>query len=193
MISPMRALTLCLLLLACGGSKEPPKDGTTVTKTDVPATPPPTTTEEPKKEEPRKEEPKKKKPAKEVIEGNTFMFSLADSPDAKKLVDESCKKAKKPEDCAKEAETSAAGEGIRFEGGAWISFGTEKGKEVVYNKVKYKIASESDDKLTLTPDGKDEGKKPMKALPKEMVIEVVDESTVAMSDPKKGRLVFKKK
>lgn len=184
-------LPVVLLIVACGGSKEPPKSESTVTatKTDTPATPPPpTTTEEPK---PAPKE--KKKAPREVIEGATYMFSLADSPDAQKLVDEGCKKAKKADVCKKDAETSAAGEGIRFENGTWISFGTEKGKEVVYNKVKYKIAKEGDDKLTLTPDGKDEGTRPMKTLPTELVVEVPDESTVAMSDPKKGRLVFKKK
>ena len=38
-----------------------------------------------------------------------------------------------------------------------------------------------------------QGKKPMKALPKEVVVDVSDENTVAMSDPKKGKLIFKKK
>jgi hypothetical protein len=194
-------------LIACGGTKEEPKTAestVTATKTDSPATPPTTTTEAPvtKKDEPP---PPKKKTAKEVVtaEGATFMFSFADSADAKKLADENCGKTAKKDDkkldaCKKEAETAAAGEGIRFEKDAkgdwwWISFGKEKDKEVVYNKVKFKIASEADDKLTLTPEGKDEGKKPMKTLPKEVVVDVPDENTVAMSDPKKGKLIFKKK
>ncbi|MBL8721037.1 MAG: hypothetical protein JNL79_33945, partial [Myxococcales bacterium] len=45
----------------------------------------------------------------------------------------------------------------------------------------------------LTPEGKDEGKKAMKTLPKEVVLEVPDESTVIMTDPKKGKLTYKKK
>ena len=202
-----------LSLVACGGDKPEAKSPeTTVTATKVEPTPTatPTTTEvapEKKEEkvEAKKEEPPKKKTAKEIAmaEGAVFMFSLADSPDAKKLVDEDCaKKAKKDdkklEACKKDAETAAAGEGIRFEKDAkgdiwWVSFGAEKDKEVVYNKVKLKLANESDTKLTFTPEGKDEGKKPMKPLPKEMAIEIVDESTITTADPKKGKLVFKKK
>ena len=203
----MRIITLAIAVglvgvVACGGSKEPPKDSTVVaTKTDTP-TETPTTTED-KKPEAKVEAPKKKT-AKEIVTaaGAEFMFSLADSADAKKLVDEDCgKKAKKDdkklEACKKDADLAASVEGIRFEQVKdewwWISFGREKDKEVIFNKVKFKIANESNDKLTLTPEGKDEGKRAMKTLPKEMVIEVPDESTVAMSDPKKGRLVFKKK
>lgn len=198
-------------LVACGGAQEEPKTAestVTATKTETPP-PAPTTTEtkvEEKKEEKKPEPPPPpKKTAKEVVtaEGAVFMFSLADSADAKKLADEDCaKKAKKDdkklESCKKDAESAASGEGMRFEKDAkgdwwWISFGKEKDKEVVYNKVKFKIANESEGKLTLTPEGKDEGKKPMKTLPKEVVVDVPDESTVAMSDPKKGKLIFKKK
>ncbi len=197
---------LCASLVACGGTKEEPKTAestVTATKVETPDAPPPTTTEAPPKK--KDEPPPKKKTAKEVVtaEGAVFMFSLADSPDAKKLADEACAKTAKKDEkkldaCKKEAEVAAAGEGIRFEKDAkgdwwWVSFGKEKDKEVVYNKVKFKIALEADDKLTLTPEGKDEGKKPMKTLPKEVVVDVTDESTVAMSDPKKGKLIFKKK
>lgn len=206
----MRKITVGLaaalaLVVACGGTKEPPKEGTTVTatKTDGPGEAPTTTSTEEKKPEPKVEAPKKKT-AKEVVTavGAEFMFSLADSEGAKKLVDEDCgKKAKKDdkklEACKKDAEIAGSLEGIRFEkvkdDWFWISFGREKDKEIIFNKVKFKIANEADDKLTLTPEGKDEGKRAMKTLPKEMVLEVPDESTVAMSDPKKGRLVFKRK
>lgn len=207
----MRTLFVVLTasLVACGGAQEEPKTAestVTATKVETPEAPPPTTTTEPppeKKEEPPP--PPKKKTAKEVVtaEGAVFMFSLADSPDAKKLADETCEKSakkdeKKLEACKKDAETAAAGEGIRFEKDDkgdwwWISFGKEKDKEVVYNKVKFKIALEADEKLTLAPEGKDAGKKPMKTLPKEVVVDVPDESTVVMSDPKKGKLIFKKK
>ncbi len=200
-------------LVACGGgepeAKTPPPESTvTATKTEEPKTAPPTVASaEPAKEEPKpepkKEEPKKKT-AKEVITGGaTFMFSLADSADAKKLVDDDCgKKAKKDdkklESCKKDAETAASVEGIRFEKDDkgewwWVSFGKEKDKEVVFNKVHFKIASDDATKVTLTPEGKDAGKKAMKTLPKEMVLEVPDESTVTMTDPKKGKLVYKKK
>ncbi len=204
------ALVSAFAFVACGDNKpdpntsnnakpEPSASTSTVASVDPPK-------EEPKKEEPKKEEPKPvKKTAKEIItaDGAVFGFSLADSADAKKMVDDDCgKKAKKDdkklEACKKDAETAAAVEGIRFEKDAkgdwwWVSFGKEKDKEVVYNKVKFKIASEADGKITLTPEGKDEGKKAMKTLPKEVVLEVPDESTVIMTDPKKGKLTYKKK
>lgn len=201
--------------VACGGTKEEakaPESTVTATKTEPVASATPTTTEEKKEEKAEAKEEKKeakaevkKKTPKEVItaEGAVFMFSLADSEGAKKAVDEDCaKKAKKDEkkleSCKKDAEAAGAVEGIRFEKDDkgdwyWVSFGKEKDKEVVFNKVKFKVASEGDGKVTLTPEGKDTGKKAMKTLPKEMVLEVTDENTVSMTDPKKGKLVYKKK
>lgn len=212
------ALVVCgsiAAFVACGGDKQEAKspDQTetkvTATKTDEASSAAPATTAGPADSaEPAKKEeappPAPKKSAKDIVTaGGTFMFSLADSPDAKKAADDDCaKKAKKDdkklEACKKDAETAAAGEGVRFEKDDkgdwwWISFGTEKGKEVVYNKVKFNVASGIDDKVTLAPTGKDLGKKPMKTMPKEMVIETPDENTVVMTDPKKGKLTFKKK
>jgi hypothetical protein len=159
---------------------------------------------EPKKEEPPPPPPPPKKTAKEIVTGgSTFMFSLDDSADAKKMHGDECAKKSKKQDkidaCMKDVAATAAKEGIRFEKddkGAWwyVSFGADaKGKEVVHNKIAFKITKEEDGKLTTAPEGKDAGKSPMKTLPKEVVVEVPDESTIAMSDPKKGRLVFKKK
>jgi len=212
--------TLALLgVVACGGTKEEaksPESTVTATKTEPAASATPATTDEKKdekaeKKDEKKEEKKeakaeaKKKTAKEVItaDGAVFMFSLADSEGAKKAVDEDCaKKAKKDdkklESCKKDAETAGSVEGIRFEKDDkgewwWVSFGKEKDKEVVFNKVKFKVASEAEGKVTLTPEGKDMGKKAMKTLPKEVVIDVADENTVSMTDPKKGKLVYKLK
>jgi hypothetical protein len=211
------AILSCLVVLgavACGPAAEPakgPESTVTATKAEPATSATPATTEkaekkeekaEKKEEKAEKKEEKKKKTAKEVImaEGVVFMFSLADSEGAKKAVDEDCgKKAKKDEKkleaCKKDAEAAGAGEGIRFEKDDkgdwwWVSFGKEKDKEVVFNKVKFKVAAEADGKLTLTPEGKDQGKKAMKALPKEMILEVSEE-TVAMTDPKKGKIVYK--
>jgi outer membrane biosynthesis protein TonB len=98
----MRLVTSILLVgsmlafVACGDNKpdpntsnnakpEPSASTSTVASAETPK-------EEPKKEEPKKEEPKPapKKTAKEIItaDGAVFAFSLADSADAKKMVDE---------------------------------------------------------------------------------------------------------
>ncbi|MBI2395767.1 MAG: hypothetical protein HYV09_39750 [Deltaproteobacteria bacterium] len=211
-------MIVLLGVVGCGGTKEEPKTPESTvkaTKVEPAPTATPTTTETKaeekaekkaeKAEEKAEKKAEKKKSAKEVVtaSGAVFMFSLADSEGAKKAVDEDCgKKAKKDdkklESCKKDAEAAGANEGIRFEKDDkgdwyWVSFGKEKDKEVVYNKVKFTVGDEAEGKLTLKPEGKDQGKKAMKTLPKEVVLEVPDESTVVMQDPKKGKLVYKKK
>jgi hypothetical protein len=202
---------LGLAVVGCGESAPDPKSAPPPASVAPPA-PKPTASEAPK-EEPKKEEPKKEEPppppppktAKDVIvPGATFLFSLADSPDAMKAVTETCGKKKKDEDkkkCEDEAKASAAEEGIRFEKGekdgtwVWVSFGKEKDKEVVFNKITIKDPKFEDKKVTFTMTGKDSGKRAMKfkegdASP---ATELVDDTTVAMTDPKKGKLVFKLK
>ena len=204
-------LPLAVTFAACGGSKKPAQTGTgtptaepTATETAAPTAVP---TVEPtaaatSTAATNTPPPPKKVAAKDVVLGNTFMFSFADSPDAKKAANADCEKKnkkdqKKLDACEKAAEDAAANEGCRYEKddkGAfwWVSFGKEKDKEVIYNKVKFTITKEEDGKLTLKPEGKDMGKKPMAKLPPEVVVEVPDENTIAMADPK-GRLVYKKK
>jgi hypothetical protein len=151
--------------------------------------------------------PPPKKVAKDILfpdAGSTWMFSLADSADAKKLAYDDCAKkggkdAKKVEACTKDVETTAANEGISFtkdDKGAWwwSSFGKDaKGKDVVYNKGMFEVAATTDNQATLTPKGKDVGTKPMAKMPEKVVYDVTDENTVSITDPKKGKLVYHKK
>ena len=202
------SLSIVGLLAGCGGETPPPETPPPPPSASAaPMAMPEVKKEEPPPPEPKKEEPPPpppKKAAKDVVMGGgTFMFSLDDSADAKKMQMDDCSKKSKKQDkidaCMKDVSSTAAKEGMRFEkddkgGWWWVSFGQDaKGKEVVYNKVAFKIAKEEDGKLTVTPDGKDLGTRPMKTMPKEVVVEVPDENTLAMTDPKKGRLVFKKK
>ena len=205
--SVVLSMSIVGLLAGCGGETPPPE--TPPPPPSASAPPPPVVKKEepppePKKEEPPPPPPPPKKTAKEIVTGgSTFMFSLDDSADAKKMHGDDCAKKSKKQDkvdaCMKDVAATAAKEGIRFEKddkGAWwyVSFGADaKGKEVVHNKIAFKITKEEDGKLTTAPEGKDAGKSPMKTLPKEVVVEVPDENTIAMTDPKKGRLVFKKK
>ncbi len=205
------ALLASSAYIACGGGEETKPGPVTPTTATATSAAPATSSAEPatttaassaapvKTAEPP---PPPKKTAKDIIEGGgTFMFSLADSADAKKMATDDCEKkskkdAKKQEACMKDVETAAAGEGIRFEkndkGIVWVSFGKEKDKEVIYVKSGVKIAKSDDKSATLTPEGKAEGKMAAKA-PKEMTIEIPDESTVVITDPKKGKLTYKKK
>ncbi len=190
---------LIAFVAACGGGGEPPQ-----TASDMP---PP---EEPAPVEPAPEppaEPEEPPPpppptATEVVTGgSTFMFSFADS-DVKAATEEACEKKakkdeKKKEACVQKVADAGAKEGIRFEkdeegGWWWVSFGEVKGKEKIFNKVKFSIAGEEGRTLKLKPEGKDKGKRPMKKMPEELVIEVPDDTTVIMTDPKKGKLVYKK-
>jgi hypothetical protein len=135
--------------------------------------------------------------------GATFMLSFADS-DMKTKATADCEKknpkkeAEKLDKCMKDAEAVVAKQGCRYEkddkGNWWmVSFDTPKDKEVILSKIQFKIASEAPDKLTVTPEGKDAGTKPMNPLPKEVVIDVPDENTISMMHPKAGKVVYKKK
>jgi hypothetical protein len=193
-------------LVGCGGgnSEAPPPE----MPAEEPAPAPEPVVEAPKEEPPAepKEEPPPapKKTAKEIVTApsTVFMLSLADS-DTKTKIDEDCtKKAKDDEkkkaDCVAKAQTEVADDGVRFtqdDKQAWwlVFFGKSKGKEVVYSKIQFKIAKEDPAALTITPEGKDTGKKAIKKLPPELVIETPDEFTLAFTHPDRGKLVFKGK
>jgi hypothetical protein len=204
LIRRINGLSLGLLLAlgtACGGSEPAPQ-----TVDDVPPPTPMAAEEKPAAEaEPaapaEPPQPVIPSPTEVVTAGGTFMFAFADS-DVKHATEEDCSKKSKGDEektaaCVQKVADAGAKEGIRFEKDEegnwwWVSFGEAQGKEQIFNKVKFTIASEDGRTLKLKPEGKDLGKKPMKKLPEEVVIEVPDDSTVVMTDPKKGKLVYKK-
>jgi hypothetical protein len=165
-----------------------------------------------KKEEPppppkkKEDPPPPPKTAKDVIvPGTTFMLSVDDSADAKKAVTDPCAKKKKDEDkkkCSDEATALLAKEGIRFEkdekGGGWlyVAFAKDaKDKEIDLNKIPVKDPKEEGpNKYTFTLHGKDAGKKAIKFKEGDKwSVDLVDENTVAVTDAKRGKLVYKKK
>lgn len=205
-------LVLCAAAFAPLGCGETTPDPKTAPPPAPSAPPAPPVASAPAKEEP-KEEPKKEEPppppppktAKDVIvPGATFLFSLADSPDALKAVTDTCAKKKKDEDkkkCEDAARAEAENEGIRYEKGDkegvwfWVSFGKEKDKEVIYNKLPIKDPKFEDKKVVFTVAGKDTGKRALKVKEGEATpaTELVDDTTISMTDPKKGKLIFKLK
>lgn len=205
------SLALGLTIIGCGESTPDPK--TAPPPASAAPTQPPPPKEEPKHEEVKKEEVKKEEPppppppktAKDVIApGTTFMFSLADSPDAMKAVTETCGKKKKDEDkkkCEDDAKAAAEHEGVRFEKGekegtwVWVSFGQEKDKEVIFNKITLKDPKFDAKKVVFTMTGKDTGKHARKFKDGDVSPEtdLVDDTTISMNDPKKGKLIFKLK
>ncbi|HMR10640.1 MAG TPA: hypothetical protein PKA88_32910 [Polyangiaceae bacterium] len=196
--SLIAAVSLFAFLAACGGGAEPPQTADVTPPEPAPVEPAPEPPAEPEEAPPPPPVPT----ATEVVTaGSTFMFSFADS-DVKQATEEACEKSSKKDEakmeaCVAKVADAGAKEGIRFEkdeegGWWWVSFGDAKGKEQIFNKVKFTIAGEEGRTLKLKPEGKDAGKRPMKKLPEEVVIEVPDETTVIMTDPKKGKLVYKK-
>ncbi|MCU0686152.1 MAG: tetratricopeptide repeat protein [Polyangiaceae bacterium] len=138
-----------------------------------------------------------------AVGGKTYGFSLDDSPVAKKKAEDECaaktKEGARRERCVRQAMAASVGDGIRFEktrGGkwAWVAFGTTRdGKRVVYNRVVFsEIGNSHQYKLVIKPES-DTGQKPIAQLPREMVIETPDESTIVLVDPTRGDLVFKAK
>jgi hypothetical protein len=102
--------------------------------------------------------------------------------------------------CFAKVHEEAAHEGLRFSVDAqqhlvFTSFGLEDGREATYMEVPLSVASEGDRVVAATPAGPAHGlqidKKPLAA---DAVIrfEMVDERTIAMNDPSKGRLVFRR-
>ncbi len=137
--------------------------------------------------------------------GTTYRFSLAESPDVKKKVEDTCA-AKTPEDekakadCVQLAAKVSAGEGMRFVRPAnaakwtWLAFGTDKdGKELVYNQFAFSILRGDDPgKLSIRPEGQDRGLKALNPLPTEIIFDMPNDATVILFDPNRGKLVFKK-
>jgi hypothetical protein len=197
-----------LALAACGGGTPEPQNSEPLTPAAAQpepmplAEPPPAATTPPEPAAEAKPPAPARKPAKEIVtnRGSVFMLSFGDSDLKQAKTDECAKKAKndekKTDECLSKAETEAANEGVRFEQDDkgnwwWVAFVKKGDKETINNKVQFKIKSEAEDKLVLATEGKDQGKKPLKNLPAEIVIEVPDERTVVITDPVRGRLVYK--
>lgn len=102
--------------------------------------------------------------------------------------------------CYAEVETQAAKEKIRFSKDAsgrtvWKSFGVDGEKEVTFLEVPVEIASDGPGRVLAKVAGSATGTQAQsfgKASVSALRIEVVDGRTIAMTDPKKGRLVYTK-
>jgi len=134
----------------------------------------------------------------------TWGFVLASS-DVAGPIRERCDKsgggdAAKTKDCMAEITTQAAKEKIRFSKDSaghtvWTSFEADGGKELVYVQVSVELTADGPGrvlaKVAGTPSG-EMAEKFKQSSTNQMRIEVVDARTIAMTDPKKGRLVYAK-
>ena len=134
----------------------------------------------------------------------TWAFALASSDVAAPVRDKCAKSsgndAAKTQTCWNEIATQAAMEKIRFGKDTaghtvWTSFETDGSKENVYVQVAVELAADGPGhvlaKVSGTPKG-DQAAQFVKASVNAMRIEVIDDHTIAMLDPKKGRLVYTK-
>ena len=174
-------LTLGSLLAACAGSSAPDSAaGSTATAAQA----------------------AQAEPAADL--SGTWAFVLASS-DVAAPIRERCDKrsagdAAKTKECWTEIATQAAKEKIRFsKDGAghtvWTSFEAEGGKELVYVQVPVELAADGPGHVLAKVAGAPKGEMAeqfAKSSTNAMRIEVVDARTIAMTDPKKGRLVYSK-
>jgi len=134
----------------------------------------------------------------------TWGFVLASS-DVAGPIRESCEQssggnAAKSKDCMSEIATQSAKEKIRFSKDnaghtVWTSFETDGGKEVVYVQVPVELAADGPGRVLAKVAGAPTGEMAEKfkqSSTNQMRIEVVDARTIAMNDPRKGRLVYAK-
>ncbi len=134
----------------------------------------------------------------------TWTFVLAASDVAAPLRDR-CVKASNADEakskaCWSEITTQAAMEKIRFAKDAsgqtvWTSFESDGTKESVYVEVPVELAADGPSHVLAKVAGAPKGEQAAsfaKASINAMRIEVVDGHTIAMTDPKKGRLVYTK-
>jgi hypothetical protein len=104
----------------------------------------------------------------------------------------------KADACWNEFATEAAREKIRFttDGAGhtvWTSFASEGSTDVVFVEVPVEVASDGPGRVLLKVAGAPRGAHAAqfaKSSTNLMPIEVVDGRTIAMNDPRKGRLVF---
>lgn len=134
----------------------------------------------------------------------TWVFALASSDVAAPL-EERCKNesgndAAKSKACWDEITTQARMEKIRFAKDAagrtvWTSFESDGTKESVFVEVPVELAKDGPGHLVARVTGAPKGEHAArfaKASVNAMHIEVVDARTIAMVDPRKGRLVYTK-
>jgi len=102
--------------------------------------------------------------------------------------------------CYAEVREGASHEGVRFSVDAdkhlvFTSFGLEGGHEATYLQVPTNVASEGDRIVAMIPAAAARGlQTDVKPLPRNAVmhVELVDDLTIAMTDPQKGRLVYRR-
>jgi len=207
-------------LVACGGSQPPAEDAASSDSSSEEAKTEEKTEEsssDEKKDDEKKDDEKKKEESKGPEGGpgpitrtakdfltapeTTFMFSFNQS-EPKQKAEEKCHastkgEGKKMADCMKKASSKFGEDGLQFkqDKGTWyyITLRRKGSTLTTLHKVPFEFGAEKPTSITLKTTGKDTGKTPWRAVPKEVVVEVPNEFSIAIDDPEHGRLVYEAK
>lgn len=189
----LAVLGLVMMATACGGEK-PPEPA--APKAAVSASAAPTTAKETPEKKPSKA-PVEEKPAKkphEMLTDPDVTFVLAfDKSEPGKEADEKCKASSKNNEqkfneCMAKAREKIPAEAIRFkeegeQNVLWLTLRQKGPAYAVVNKVEIEFADETDRSIVLKPKGKG-------TTAKETRLDIVSEFSIALKDPKFGRLVY---
>ena len=76
---------------------------------------------------------------------------------------------------------------------SWITLTRAGQKLTVLHKIQFEIGDETEKSVTLKLIGRDKGTKPMGNVPKLLVVQVPNDSEIALDDPKHGKMVYQLK
>ncbi len=197
-------LLLAAALGGCGGGEAPPPkapEGPPAKAVEKQPAPTQGEAAEESKAEAKAEKKPSHKPAKEVIGDPdlSFQYSFRDS-DVRQKMEETCaKKAKddpaKKADCMSKAQADVEGEHLRFiklDGDNWyVVVKAPPGKEL--HRIKYTIAKDSPDQVTIKFIPPDKAKQPKGKLPPELTFDIIDDYTIVIDDPAQGKMVYRGK
>jgi hypothetical protein len=203
--------------LACGGGTPPPATPDPATQTTAPAgsgdpaaagpeSEPKTTPPEPAKPPPQDivlEKPTR--PVRSILESaDTVYFVNYEESDAGKTAETNCAKEsggdpQKNSACMSKARQNVEGMGYRFKKNPKGEVTTctilrRQGNTLTtLHKFKYKYGDETETSIVIKMDGKDDGPIKWEKLPPEFKVEVPNDYTMIVQDPKYGRLVYNSK
>jgi hypothetical protein len=152
---------------------------------------------------PGKEGPKPSRPPHDVLTQKDTLFMLSfDESDAGKAADATCNKAgskdpKKVATCIgkERGQIEADGHGFKKDKEGkltWVVVHRQGNILLTIHKMHMTFANETDNTISVKPEGKDTGKKPGKGAG-DFTVEVPSDYRIVISDPRFGKLVYEAK
>jgi hypothetical protein len=129
-----------------------------------------------------------------------FSFNSSDISDKteKRCDSEAGSDAKAHAECMRAVRDKIGIDGIQFKQdkkGAWwwITLRRKGSSLMALHRIEFDFGEEADFSINIHPKGKDQGLAPMARVPKEVVISVPNEYSIALDNPEWGRMVFEAK